>query len=89
MAKTSKRAASQTSTPGVGAGDHVYRVIEVVGTSAKSIDDAIAKAVQRANRTLRNLRWFEVIRTSGHVEDGKVRHFQVTLKVGFTMEEAR
>ena len=71
-----------------GAGDHVYRVIEVVGTSTSSIDDAIEKAVGRASRTLRNVRWFEVVRTSGHVEGGKVRHFQVTLKVGFTMEDA-
>jgi len=72
----------------VGAGDHVYRVIEVVGTSTSSIDDAIEKAIGRASKTLRNVRWFEVVRTSGHVEGGKVRHFQVTLKVGFTMEEA-
>lgn len=79
----------ETLNPGAEAGDHVYRVIEVVGTSAKGIDDAIQKAVGRANRTLRNLRWFEVVRTSGHVEGGKVSHFQVTLKVGFTMEDAR
>ena len=75
--------------PAAGAGDHVYRVIEVVGTSTSSIDDAIEKAVGRASRTLRNVRWFEVVRTSGHVEGGKVRHFQVTLKVGFTMEDTR
>ena len=69
--------------------DHIYRVIEIVGTSQKSIDDAIKTALDRANSTLRNLRWFEVARTSGHIENGKVQHFQVTLKVGFTMEEAR
>lgn len=68
--------------------DHIYRVIELVGSSTKSIEDAINVAVRRADRTLRNLRWFEVIRTSGHVSAGKVRHYQVTLKVGFTMEEA-
>ena len=68
-------------------GDHVYRVIEIVGTSEKSISDAINSAITRAHKTLRNLRWFEVIRTSGHIEDGKVRHYQVTLSVGFTMEE--
>ncbi len=68
--------------------DHIYRVIELVGTSTKSVEDAIQSAVGRAHKTLRNLRWFEVVRTSGHVEDGKVQHFQVTLKVGFTMEEA-
>jgi flavin-binding protein dodecin len=69
--------------------DHIYRVIEIVGTSQKGIDDAITIALARANSTLRNLRWFEVARTSGHIENGKVQHFQVTLKVGFTMEEAR
>jgi flavin-binding protein dodecin len=68
-------------------GDHVYRVIEVVGTSSTSISDAIDRAIARAHKTLRNLRWFEVMRTSGHIEDGKVRHYQVTLSVGFTMEE--
>lgn len=67
--------------------DHVYRVIEIVGTSEKSISDAINNAITRAHRTLRNLRWFEVVRTSGHIEDGRVRHYQVTLSVGFTMEE--
>jgi flavin-binding protein dodecin len=68
--------------------DHIYRVIELAGTSNKSIDDAIARAIKRASKTLRNLRWFEVVRTSGHIEKGKVQHFQVTLKVGFTMEDA-
>jgi flavin-binding protein dodecin len=67
---------------------HVYRVIEVVGTSAKGIDDAVRSAIERAHRTIRHLRWFEVARTSGHIDDGKVSHFQVTLKVGFTMEDA-
>jgi flavin-binding protein dodecin len=69
--------------------DHIYRVIELVGSSEESIEDAIDAAVARAHRTLRNLRWFEVVRTSGHIEDGKVRHFQVTIKVGFTMDEKR
>ena len=68
-------------------GGHVYRVIEVVGTSNTSISDAIDRAIARAHKTLRNLRWFEVMRTSGHIENGKVRHYQVTLSVGFTMEE--
>ena len=68
--------------------DHVYRVIEVVGTSKNGIDDAIRTALSRASSTLRNLRWFEVVRTSGHIEDGEIKHFQVTLKVGFTMEGA-
>ncbi len=69
--------------------DHVYRVIEIVGTSEESISDAIDRAIARAHKTLRNLRWFEVVRTNGHIADGKVRHYQVTLSVGFTMEEPR
>jgi flavin-binding protein dodecin len=68
--------------------EHVYRVIELTGSSPTSIDDAIKSAVSRASKTIRNLRWFEVVRTSGHLENGKVHHFQVTLKVGFTMEDA-
>jgi hypothetical protein len=67
---------------------HIYRVIELVGTSEESIEDAITSAISRASSTLRNLRWFEVVRTSGHISDGIVRHYQVTLKVGFTMEGA-
>jgi dodecin len=66
--------------------DHVYRVIEVVGTSEESVEDAISSAIARASQTLRHLRWFEVLRTSGHIVDGGVKHYQVTLKVGFTME---
>jgi flavin-binding protein dodecin len=69
--------------------EHVYRVIELVGSSQTSIEDAIESAVDRANATIRNLRWFEILRTSGQIEDGKVKHFQVTLKVGFTMEGPR
>jgi flavin-binding protein dodecin len=68
---------------------HVYRVIELVGTSGESIDDAVRSAIGRAHRTLRNLRWFEIVRTSGHIDGGEVRHFQVTVKVGFTMEGPR
>jgi dodecin len=67
--------------------EHIYRVIELVGTSEESIEDAITSAVSRASSTLRNLRWFEVVRTSGHIDNGTVRHYQVTLKVGFTMED--
>jgi len=68
--------------------DHTYRVIEIVGSSEKSIDDAIKTALQRAAATIRNLRWFEVVQMRGHIEQGRVHHFQVTLKVGFTMEDA-
>ena len=67
--------------------DHIYRVIELVGSSSQSIEDAINEAVGRAHKTLRNLRWFEVVRTSGHIDKGKVQYYQVTLKVGFTMED--
>jgi dodecin len=71
----------------VAAEDHIYRVIELVGTSETSIEDAISSAISRASKTLRNLRWFEIVRTSGHVSNGEVKHYQVTLKVGFTMED--
>jgi dodecin len=67
--------------------EHVYKVIEIVGSSPNSIEDAIQSAVARAASTLRNLRWFEVIQTRGHVENGRVRHYQVTLKIGFTLQE--
>ena len=66
--------------------DHIYRVIELVGSSQASIEDAVKSAIDRANATIRNLRWFEIVRTSGQIESGKIKHFQVTLKVGFTME---
>ena len=66
--------------------EHVHKLVELVGTSEKSIEDAISSAIARASSTLRNLRWFEVARTSGHIVDGAVAHYQVTLKVGFTME---
>ena len=67
--------------------DHVYRIIEVEGSSEKSIEDAIQAAVGRASRTLRQVGWFEVVQTRGHVEEGKVAHYQVILKVGFTLED--
>jgi dodecin len=67
--------------------DHVYRIIEVAGSSENNIEDAIRNAVARASRTLRQVGWFEVLQTRGHVEGGKVAHFQVILKVGFTLED--
>src|SRR6267378_366275 len=86
---------SGTEPPGVAGSrqrrvtmpDHVYRIIEVAGSSEKSIEDAIQNAVGRASRTLRQVGWFEVVETRGHVEDGKVAHYQVALKVGFTLED--
>ncbi len=66
--------------------DHVYKSVEVTGSSATSIDDAIERAVAKASETLRNLDWFEVVSVRGHLEDGKVAHYQVTLKIGFRLE---
>jgi dodecin len=66
--------------------DHVYRIIEVAGSSDKSIEDAIQSAVGRASRTLRGISWFEVLQTRGQVEAGNLQ-YQVVLKVGFTLEE--
>ena len=68
--------------------DHIYKVVELVGSSDSSIEDAINTAIARAHNTLRHLRWFEVVETRGHIENGKVAHYQVRLKVGFTMEDA-
>ncbi len=66
---------------------HVYKMIELVGSSPNSTDDAIRNAIARANKTLRNLDWFEVLETRGELVDGKVAHFQVTLKVGIRLED--
>jgi len=65
---------------------HVYKVVELVGTSPTSVEDAIQVAIGRATETLKHLRWFEVVQTRGHIEGGKVQHYQVVLKVGFTVE---
>lgn len=65
--------------------DNVYKIIEVVGSSEISIEDAIETAIARASATLDELRWFEVTETRGHIKDGKVAHYQVTLRVGFTL----
>lgn len=67
--------------------DHIYKKIEIVGSSANSLEEAIENAVTRAAQSVKNLRWFEVAETRGHIEDGKVSHYQVTLKIGFTLEE--
>jgi dodecin len=66
---------------------HVYKILELVGSSEKSIDDAIANAIARASKTIRDMKWFEVVQTRGHIENGAVGHYQVTLRVGFTLEE--
>lgn len=67
--------------------DHTYRIIEVVGSSTETIDDAIRRAIADAAKTLRHIGWFQVMETRGHVVDGTVGHFQVTLKVGFTLDD--
>ena len=67
--------------------DHTYRVTELVGSSPESIDQAIRNAIGRAGSTLRKLDWFEVTEIRGHIVDGNVGHFQVTMKVGFQLEE--
>jgi hypothetical protein len=67
--------------------NHVYKSVELTGSSTTSCDDAIRNAIQRASRTVRNIKWFEVIETRGQVENGEVAHWQVTLKAGFTLDE--
>ncbi len=66
--------------------NHVYKLTEVTGTSPESIEQAVSNAVSACSATIRNLRWFEVIDTRGQIVDGKVAHWQVTIKVGFTIE---
>lgn len=67
--------------------DHTYRVTEIVGTSPDGVDAAIRNGIVRASKTLRHIDWFEVVSVRGHLEDGEVHHFQVTLKVGFRLED--
>jgi flavin-binding protein dodecin len=66
--------------------DHVYKIIELVGSSEKGIEEAVQNAITRASKTVREMKWFEVVQTRGHIENGSVRHYQVTLRVGFTLE---
>jgi len=68
--------------------NHVYKTVELVGSSPNGSDDAIRNAITRAGATVRNLRWFEVLETRGHVENGQIAHWQVTIKVGFTLDDA-
>ncbi|WP_271409942.1 dodecin [Pseudomonas sp. Q1-7] len=67
---------------------HTYKKIEVVGSSRNSIDEAISNAVIEAARTIRNMDWFEVVETRGHIENGRVGHYQVTLKIGFRISDS-
>ncbi|MEH6625851.1 MAG: dodecin [Motiliproteus sp.] len=66
--------------------DHVYKLIEVAGSSPVSSDDAIQNAITKASESLEHISWFQVQETRGHVENGKIAHFQVVLKVGFRLE---
>lgn len=66
--------------------DNVYKVIEIVGSSTKSTDAAIESAISKASKTLNNLDWFEVVETRGHIQDGRVAHYQVKLKIGFRLD---
>lgn len=66
---------------------HVYKHIELTGSSPRSTDDAVRSAIERAARTLRNMRWFEIVETRGHIEEGAVAHWQVVVKLGFTLDD--
>lgn len=66
--------------------DHIYKKLELVGSSPTGIEDAVNNAVNRASQTIRNMRWFEVSEIRGHIDEGKVAHWQVTVKIGFTLE---
>ena len=65
---------------------HVYKKIELTGSSSEGIQEAVENAVAKASQTIKNMRWFEVVETRGHINDGKVEHWQVTIKIGFTIE---
>lgn len=67
--------------------EHVYKIIELTGSSPKGMDDAIRNAIKKASNTIRNMQWFEVIEKRGYIEGGDVSHFQVTVKIGFTLED--
>jgi flavin-binding protein dodecin len=69
--------------------NHTYRVTEIVGTSTEGTDEAIRNGIARAAQTLTGLDWFEVIESRGHIENGSIEHFQVTLKVGFRLEDPK
>lgn len=66
--------------------DHVYKSVELTGSSPDGIEAAVERALAKAGETVRNMRWFEVTSTRGHIEDGEVAHWQVTVKIGFTLE---
>jgi dodecin len=67
--------------------EHVYKMLELTGSSTTSIEDAVANAIRKAAKTVRKMQWFQVLETRGHIADGKVSHWQVTVKVGFTLDD--
>lgn len=67
--------------------DHVYKIIEMAGSSQKSMEDAVQNAVSRASKSVRNMRWLQVMETRGHIVDDRVTHWQVIVKIGFTLED--
>ncbi len=67
--------------------DPIYKLVELTGTSTTSIEDAVEKAIKRASKTLKHLCWFQIVETRGNIEKGRVHHWQVTLKIGFMVEE--
>jgi dodecin len=68
--------------------EHVYKVVELVGSSEESVSKAIDRAISKAALSVRHLGWFEVVQVRGHIEDGKVAHYQVTIKAGFRLEDS-
>jgi flavin-binding protein dodecin len=71
---------------GAAMSQHVYKILELTGSSPTGIEDAVNTAIDKANESVRNMQWFEVVETRGHIQGGKVAHWQVTVKVGFTLE---
>jgi dodecin len=67
--------------------DHVYKSVEITGSSPEGVTQAVERAIEKASQTLRNLDWFELVGVRGHIEDGKVAHYQATLKIGFRLED--
>ena len=66
--------------------NHVYKTLELTGSSTVGVEDAVRTAIAKASETIRDIQWFNVVETRGHVEDGKIAHWQVTVKIGFTLE---
>jgi flavin-binding protein dodecin len=79
--------ATHAGSQGTIMSNHVYKMLELTGSSTSSIEDAVQGAIAKANESVRNIHWFQVIETRGHVKDGKVAHWQVTIKAGFTLED--